>query len=129
MNGTPYEALYPDRMRALQAETVADALAQATAEDPALTQRFTKFVASVLAGTVDTTGLSAAMASGLTPDAVKQLAAIFTKNGTFVKLRYLSQDTAEGYRRYHYTAVFSGGSQAVTFVLDSNNDLAGFFLQ
>ena len=129
MNGTPYEALYPDRMRALRAETVADAQAQAADEDPALTQRFTRFVTSVLAGTVDTTGLSAAMASGLTPDAVKQLAAYFTKDGTFVKLKYLSQDTVEGYRRYHYTAVFSGGSQPMLFVLDSNNDLAGFFLQ
>ena len=94
-----------------------------------MTQRFTKFVASLLSGTLDTTGLSAVMTSALTPDNVKQLAAYVTKNGTFVKLQYRSQDTVEGYRRYHYTAVFSGGSQPMMFVLNSKDELDGFFLQ
>jgi D-alanyl-D-alanine carboxypeptidase len=129
MNSAIFEELYPDRMRALHAEAVADAQAQSGAEDTALTQRFTKFVVSLLSGTADTTGLGPTMTSALTQDAVKQLAAYFTTDGTFVKLQYVSQDAVEGYRRYHYTAVFSGGSQAMTFVLDSHNDLAGFFLQ
>lgn len=129
MKSAALEVLYPDRTRALHAQAVADAQAQAAAEDPALTQRFAKFFTSMLSGTLDATGLSPAMTSGLTPDKVKQLAAYFNKNGTFVKLQYRSQDTVEGYRRYHYTAVFSGGSQAMMFVLNAKDELDGFFLQ
>lgn len=129
MNATAIEALYPDRMRALQAQAVADAQAQAANEDPALTQRFTTFLTDLLAGKIDAAGLSSAMASAMTPDATKQVAALFAKDGAFVKLRYTSQDAVAGYRRYHYAAVFATASQPLTFVLDPDGKIAGFFLR
>jgi len=122
-----FEALYPNRARALRAEAVADA--QSTPEDPALTQRFTKFFTSLLSGTVDSTGLSDAMSAALAPSVVQQVDVLLQKLGSFGTLRYVSQDIVQGYRRYHYTAVFSGGSQAVTFVLNADDKIGGFFLQ
>ncbi len=129
MNAVAFEALYPDRVRVLRAESLADAKAKAAEEDPALTKRFTAFFTSILSGKVDPAGLSSAMASAMTANQVQQIARYFAKDGKFVKLQYIDQDSVQGYRRYHYGAVFSGASQPVMFVLDSKNELSGFFLQ
>ncbi|HVA26887.1 MAG TPA: hypothetical protein VNF68_01840 [Candidatus Baltobacteraceae bacterium] len=96
-------------------------------QDPAKTARFETFFQTVLADKVPTANLSDAMKQGLTPTAVSQIRAGYASLGTFEKLQYLGEDTAQGYQRYHYAAIFSKGKQAVMFVLDSNGDLAGFF--
>ena len=129
MLGVTFEVLYPDRVKALRSESLAEAKARAAEEDVALTQRFTKFFSSLLSGKLDKTGLSSAMAAAMTPETVQQISQYFAKDGTFLKLQYLDRDTLDGYQRYHYGAVFSGASQPVMFVLDAKGDLSGFFLR
>lgn len=131
MTNAAFQTLYPERMRVLNAQIVARAreqAAQAPPENPELTQRFTAFFASMLSGTVNTSGLSPEMVAALTPAVTRQLGQGFAKNGKFIRLRYGSQDMTEGYHRYHYVAIFTGGSQPVTFVLDGKGDIGGFLL-
>ena len=129
LNATALSNLYPDRVRTIRAETVADQQAAAASEDTALTQRFTAFFTSLLSGKVTTDGLSDAMVGALKPAVVAQLGQYFGKVGSFQRLQYAGEDSLQGYRRYHYNAVFGAGSQPVTFVLNSAGKIDGFFLQ
>ena len=103
------------------------AASQAVLPDSALTARFTTFLTDVLAGHLPATGVSDAVKSGFTPDLLAQVDSSFAALGVFQNLQYVSQDTMQGYQRYHYVAVFDKGTQPLLFVLDSNGDIAGFF--
>jgi hypothetical protein len=97
------------------------------APSPALTARFTGFLTDVLAGRLPATGVSDAVRSGFTQQLFAQVDGMFAPLGAFQKLQYVSQDTVEGYQRYHYVAVFAKGTQPLLFVLDAKGDIAGFF--
>lgn len=96
-------------------------------EDPAKTARFDTFFRGVLAHHVPTQGVTPAMQAALTPATFSQVDSIFANCGTFEKLSYLGEDSAQGYERYHYAAIFDKGKQGVMFVVDSHGDIAGFF--
>jgi D-alanyl-D-alanine carboxypeptidase len=129
MNNAVFAALYPQRLAALQTQAAADAKADAANEDVALTARFSAFFRSVLSGTLDPAGLSDAMVAAFTPAAVEQVKQHFAQDGALQSLRYVSQDTFQGYRRYHYTATFTNDTQPLTFVLNASGKIDGFFLQ
>ena len=118
---------YPAQTAAAEAQATADARAQAV-EDPALTRRFTAFVNDVLADRIPG-GLDDAMAAALTPAAVAELMPYYAGDGAFVRLQFLSSDAIGEYRRFHYLAAFSQKKQPMTFVLDANGLIGGFFNQ
>jgi len=107
------------------------AASQAPPPSSALTTQFTTFLTDILAGHVPATGISDKMQSALTPDVISAIDSNLAPLGTFQKLQYVSQDSAEGYQRYHYIAVFNKGTQPhllpLLFVLDSSGNIAGFF--
>lgn len=104
------------------------AVTQSPAPDlPQLTAQFTTFFTDVLAGKVPTQGLTDEMQSALSPAVVSQLQQFYRTLGTFQKLSFKTQDSVQGFARYHYTAVFQNGSPGVMFVVDSSDRIAGFF--
>jgi hypothetical protein len=114
-----------------QAASAAAQAASQTAVDAAkaapLTDRFTAFFASLLAARVPGDEMTDAFKRAMTPSTLGELRKLFAANGTFERLQFVSDDEVGGYHRYHYTAVFSAGNQPVTFVLDTNDAIAGFF--
>ena len=101
--------------------------ASQTAPDSALTARFAAFLTGVLAGHLPATGVSDQMKAAFTPDLVSQVDTLFASLGTFKSLQFVSQDSAQGFQRYHYIAAFDKGTQPLLFVLDSSGNIAGFF--
>jgi hypothetical protein len=99
------------------------------APDPALTARFNAFLTAVLAGHAPATGLSEKMKAAFTPDFIAQVDAGFAPLGTFKTLQFVSQDTVQGYKRYHYNGVFDKGTQPLMFVVDAAGNIAGFFAE
>ena len=95
--------------------------------DSALTARFSSFFSDVLAGRVPSNNVSPQVRSGLTPQLLSQIRGSFASLGTFRQLQYVRQDAAQGYRRFHYSAVFENGNQGVMFVVDTSNTIVGFF--
>lgn len=93
----------------------------------ALTAAFSSFLSDVLAGRVPSKNVSPEVHSGLTPQLISQIRDNFAPLGTFRQLEYVRQDAAQGYRRFHYSAVFEKGNQGVMFVVDANNTIVGFF--
>jgi hypothetical protein len=93
----------------------------------ALTARFARFLTDVLAGRVPSSNVSQAVRNGLTPQLLAQIRGSFAALGTFRRLEYVRHDAMQGYQQYHYTAMFSQGSQGVMFVTDSSGAIAGFF--
>ncbi len=67
------------------------------------------------------------MKAGFTPDLISQVNALFAPLGAFKSLQFVSQDSAQGFQRYHYIAVFDKGTRPLLFVLDSSGNIAGFF--
>jgi hypothetical protein len=115
-------------LTALTTTVVAAQSAPASAEpDAALTTRFSSFLSDVLAGHLPTSGISDEMKTGFSPDVISQVDAAFAPLGTFQTLKFVRQDSVQGYTRYHYVAVFDKGSLALIFVLDSSGNIAGFF--
>jgi bifunctional DNA-binding transcriptional regulator/antitoxin component of YhaV-PrlF toxin-antitoxin module len=92
----------------------------------ATTAQFTIFFRDLLAGRTPS-GISDAMRSGLTPDLKKDIDTSFQAFGSFRRLQYASQETMEGYHRYHYLAIFDKGKPGVIFVTDSKGTIVGFF--
>jgi Domain of unknown function (DUF1905)/Bacteriocin-protection, YdeI or OmpD-Associated len=90
------------------------------------TAHFTTFVKDVLAGHTPS-GISPAMRSGLTPSLKKEIQGFFTSYGAFQRLQYVSQESMDKYRRYHYLAVCEKGQLPVIFVTDSSGTIVGFF--
>lgn len=101
--------------------------ASQTAPDSALTARFAAFLTGVLAGHLPATGVSDKMKAAFTPDLLSQVDTLFAPLGGFKSLQFVSQDSAQGFQRYHYIAVFDRGTQPLLFVLDSSGNIAGFF--
>ena len=117
---------YPAQAATAAAQTASETAAAASKVAP-LTSRFTTFFTSLLAAKVPADEMSATFKAALTPSTLCELRAMFAANGTFERLRFVSDDETGGYHRYHYMAVFSSQTQPVTFVLDSNGAVAGFF--
>jgi hypothetical protein len=102
------------------------AMAQtAAAPGGVMTAHFTTFLADVLAGRVP-----ADISETLKSQSSTMLTQVRTdlgKFGEFRRLQYVRQDTSQGYRQYHYVAVFDKGSQPVVFVTNSSGVIYGFF--
>jgi len=112
----------------------AEAAAQAASETAAaavkvapLTNRFTTFFTSLLAAKVPADEMTGTFKAAMTSATLGEIRAMFAANGAFERLQFVSEDETGGYHRYHYAAVFSSGTQPVTFVLDSSGAVAGFF--
>jgi hypothetical protein len=101
--------------------------AVAASPDPVLAQRFQAFFADVLADRTPTQNLIPEMQKAMTPAALVPVKQYFASLGTFKQLQYVNADQLGGYRRYHFLATFTIGSQKVMFVLDPAGALAGFF--
>lgn len=97
------------------------------APDAALTARFASFVSGVLAGQLPGTGISDAVKKGFTPALMSQVKTAFAPLGDFRSLQFTREESVQGYQRFHYVAIFEKGTQAVTFVIDSAQNIAGFF--
>ena len=96
-------------------------------EDPAKSRRFSTFLTTLLAGKTQPTGMDDAMQRALTPNRILEIRHTFAPFGTFQRLQFLGEDEVQGYRRYHYIAIFSQGKQGTLFVLDSLGKIGGFF--
>lgn len=120
------EAYFPaDSAQAIAAIRAKQAARSASAG--AYTKRFTAFFSDLLDGKVDSSQLDDAMKNGLTPAAVDSLRQNLANLGQFKELEYTGQDSMSGYTRYHYLAIFAGGKQAMTFVLDQSGKIGGLF--
>jgi hypothetical protein len=117
---------YPVQTATVTAQAASET-AVAAAKAAPLTNRFTTFFTSLLAGKVPRDEMTDAFKEAMTPAKLSKIPEMFAANGTFERLQFLSDDEVRGYHRYRYMAVFSAGSQPVTFVLDSNGAVAGFF--
>ncbi|HEX4015085.1 MAG TPA: hypothetical protein VHX17_14510 [Candidatus Cybelea sp.] len=110
-------------MQIVAALMLSGLVAQAAPPAPPTTS-FTTFMTDVMAGRVPP-NISATMKSQ--SEGLSQVRQAFTQFGTFKRLQYVRQDTMQGYRRYHYTAIFSKSSQHLIFVTDSSGTIVGFF--
>jgi D-alanyl-D-alanine carboxypeptidase len=117
---------YPAQAATVAAQAASETAAAAAQVAP-LTSRFTTFFSSLLAAKVPAEEMSATFKAAMTPPTLSELKQMFAANGTFERLQFVSDDETGGYHRYHYTAVFSSGTQPVTFVVDSDGAIAGFF--
>lgn len=90
-----------------------------------MTARFTTFLSDVLAGRVPA-DISETLKSQ-SSTMLTQVRSDLGKFGEFRRLQYVRQDTSQGYRQYHYVAVFDKGSQPVVFVTNSSGAIYGFF--
>jgi hypothetical protein len=97
------------------------------APDAAMSSRFTSFLTQVLNGHTPGGNVTQQVKTGLTPTLIAQIDSAFTPLGKFRQLQFVSADSLNGYRRYHYMAVFEKGSQGIMFVVDSSGAIAGFF--
>lgn len=122
--GAALQMFYPADLALAQAR---DARVSAMHERPPLTQRFTSFIEGVISGRMDAENLTDTMAGAMTPQAVSSIAAGYAPLGKFERLTFVSDDEQGEYHRYHYEAIFTGGAQPMTFVLDARQKLAGFF--
>ncbi|HEX3465553.1 MAG TPA: serine hydrolase [Candidatus Elarobacter sp.] len=99
----------------------------ASGEDPAITARLRAFLTQLPSGHVDTSSFTPEMAAAMTPAVVGDLAARLSPLGELRSLTFRGQDTVQVYRRYHYSAAYSGGQTIpLTLVLDANGKVAGF---
>jgi hypothetical protein len=99
----------------------------ASAPDSAMTARFAAFLTDVLAGKLPSSGISDTMKTKFTPDLISQVDNNLSPLGAFQSLKFVRQDTIQGFARYHYVATFDKGTVPLNFVLDSDGNIAGFF--
>jgi hypothetical protein len=90
-----------------------------------MTLRFTTFLTDVLAGRVPADIAESMKSQSSTM--LTQVRSDLGKLGEFRRLQYVRQDTSQGYRQYHYVALFDKGSQPVVFVTNSTGEIYGFF--
>ncbi|HZY96334.1 MAG TPA: hypothetical protein VFE35_04445 [Candidatus Cybelea sp.] len=95
--------------------------------DSTLSARFSSFFTDILAGRVPSKNVSDQVRNGLTPQVLSQIRGSFANLGSYRHLDYVRADELQGYRRYHFSAVFDKGNQGVMFVVDSSNTVVGFF--
>ncbi|HEY3674434.1 MAG TPA: hypothetical protein VGK84_00420 [Candidatus Tumulicola sp.] len=117
------------RAQSTPASTAAASSSPSPAPTPdlALVQQFETFFNDVLAGQPPTQNLTSQMRTSMTPAALAPVEQYYASLGTLSQFQYLFEDRINGYRRYHFLATFSNGSQKIMFVLDSSGDIAGFF--
>jgi hypothetical protein len=118
------QAFYPGELAAAKAQASA-AKAAAETEDPKLTARFYAFLQGLIAGKVDERQLTDAMRNALSPAVIANTAQFYSRNGTLLKLQFVSGDQQGPYHRYQYLAVFGGAKKPILFVLDGEAKLAG----
>jgi CubicO group peptidase (beta-lactamase class C family) len=113
-------------MTAFFPQETAAAQANATPEDPAVTQRFHDALASLFAGTIDRSQYTAQVSAALTPAVLAQTAAQLKPLGSIAKIQYLAATKTAAGTVYAYNVTFSGG-QTMTwqFVLDPSGKIAG----
>ena len=99
----------------------------ASASESAMTARFTEFLTDVIAGKLPPTGISEMMKTKFTPDLVAQVDKNLAPLGAFQGIKFVRQDSAQGYQQYHYVATFAKGTLPLLFVVDSDGNIAGFF--
>ncbi len=112
---------------AAAAQSPEPTVSAAPAPSAAMASRFSAFFTQVAAGHSPTGNVTSQVKTGLTPTVLAQIDSAFAELGPFRHLQFVSADEMQGYRRYHYTAVFEKGRQGVMFVVDSNGAIAGFF--
>lgn len=109
----------------LVAGLASPATAQTAAPPAAVTSGFASFITDILAGKTPS-NISPTMksqASQMLGTVRAQLAPL----GSFTRLKFLREETMQGYHRYHYEAVFAKGTQPLAFVTDANGVIVGFF--
>jgi hypothetical protein len=104
--------------------TAAPAAAQ-SAPSAAVTQVFTRFLSDVLSGHTPP-HISSTMQSQ-SSQLITGVKDTLGTLGTFHRLDYVRQESMQGYRRYHYRAVFDKGTRGLAFVTDANGTIVGFF--
>lgn len=67
------------------------------------------------------------MKTAFTQSAMDQVKTMYAPLGAFQRLEFTREDAVQGYQRFHYIAIFDKGTQPVIFVIDSNQNIAGFF--
>ncbi|HEX3368704.1 MAG TPA: hypothetical protein VHS56_03935 [Candidatus Cybelea sp.] len=98
-------------------------VAQAAPAGPP-TATFTTFITDIIAGRIPR-NISESMNSQ--SEGLSRARDAFAQLGTFKRLQYVREDNMQGYRRYHYTAIFQKSSLHVVFVVDSEGTIVGFF--
>lgn len=101
--------------------------AAAATPDAAVTARFSTFMTDVLAGRLPATGVTDTMKTAFTQSAMDEVKTMYAPLGAFQRLEFTREDSVQGYHRFHYIAIFDKGTQPVIFVIDSNQNIAGFF--
>jgi hypothetical protein len=116
-NRVVVSSLFPD---------VAATPASASAEDPAITERFRQALSSLLEGKIDRSQYTAQVNAALTPDVLATTAAQLKSLGTIAKIAYLRSTKIAAGTLYSYRVTFSAG-QTLTwqFVLDPSGKIAG----
>jgi hypothetical protein len=95
-----------------------------SAPSGAVTERFTSFLAYVLAGHAPP-HISSTMQqqSSQLISGVKQTLGTL---GTFRRLEYVREESMQGYHRYHYRGVFDKGTRGLAFITDDKGTIVGF---
>jgi CubicO group peptidase (beta-lactamase class C family) len=115
---------------AAAAKTAAAADALPGPEDPAITMRLRAFFAALQLGEVDRAGATAEVNGALTADALAALKAQLGPLGSISSLTFVDRRNGGGVTRYRYRATFSSGKQLpITFALDADGKVAGFFFE
>ncbi len=97
---------------------------------PALTMRFTAFVRGLLEGKQVDSHLTLQMRAVLAPNTIREIDDRLLPEGRFQGLEFRGMERVSGgYRVFHYLAHFAQGVLPMTFTLDADGALAGFFLQ
>jgi CubicO group peptidase (beta-lactamase class C family) len=100
------------------------------AEEPKVTARLRTFVTDLVGGSVDRSQLDAAMNAAFTPAIATQAERAFGSFGALQTLTFRDRTQTMGLRIYHYAATFANGKGLViTFTLDSDDKIAGFYLE
>ena len=98
-------------------------VAQAAPSGPP-TASFTTFITDIIAGRIPT-NISENMNSQ--SEGLSRARQAFAQLGTFKRLQFVREDNMQGYRRYHYTAIFQKSSLHLVFVTDEEGTIVGFF--
>jgi CubicO group peptidase (beta-lactamase class C family) len=100
--------------------------ATASAEDPAITERFREALSSLLKGNIDRSQYTAQVNAALTPDLLARTAAQLKSLGRIANIAYLGSSKIATGTLYSYRVTFSAG-QTLTwqFLLDPTGKIAG----
>lgn len=121
-------ALLRQTLPAVVAAAAPSSAQPAANDDPAIAARLRAFITGLQQGSVDPARLSPRVQQALTPAAIAQVRAMLAPLGALGELTFRGRDTVQGDTVYHYVASFASGKQLpITFVLDANGLVDGFF--